>query len=111
MAARPRGYLRFFWVIHFALACGVFAQAPVHKIRQEIGAPADRSNVEIRTWVSGRQIPPQNRFLSLGQWQRLSRAFNEAADLRADDDRHMNEWLKRKIANAKDAETTGGANA
>jgi hypothetical protein len=38
MAARPRGYLRFFWVTHFALACGVFAQAPVHKIRQKMTA-------------------------------------------------------------------------
>jgi hypothetical protein len=36
MAARPHGCLRFFWVTHFALACGVFAQAPVHKIRQKM---------------------------------------------------------------------------
>jgi len=72
----------------------------------DCGASNQRRHYDLQNCKCGY---PQNRFLSLGQWQWLSRAFNEVANLRADDDRHINEWLKRKIANARDAEMIGGA--
>lgn len=38
--------------------------------------------------------------LSHDDWCRLSRAFNQAADLRWEQDVRINDWLKRHIAKA-----------